>query len=680
MTCADQTVTFRLLDPWVGWQPDSDAPGLAGLKDQGGLRLDTVTGGLLRDDLLPWFGDPRLAPACRTGWYRLQTSAGGPRLFRRDPCTGDWPAVWTPDCDPGLLREPVAVAAGGHWLAVVDSGRVLLWDREGEHLAAVTDVPGARLAAVSRHGDLLAGGADGTVLWRFGPDGTLCGRIQTGVTGRLLGIRVGAGGTAWLLTQDGDGGPVRLWTGRPGGAFTATDPAALAAALPASDLVAAWPGGFCLRLCGPDGEPADECTTWSGAPLPGGPPRTPRYRDAAGLTTEWLDSGISRCRWHRVRLDAEVQAGGTLEVAVAVAEDPDAAVDPADWQQAPPGVLDFLVDQPPGRRLKLRLTLGGDGDTTPVVHRIRLDLPRSTSADLLPAAFRQDPVAEDFTERFLSLFDSSLADLDRVIERYPALLDPDGVPDGVLTWLGGLLGLSFEAGWGPGVRRALLAGSPGLYRARGTPAALAKVIEIVTGLAPDIEELASERLWATVSAAGAAPGDPAAAGQPAGPGPAVRAGLGTAAAGRRERRGRRAAGPDPAARGRRPERRRGVSARLPVPGQPAAARSVPGRRAGARRAGHPAGASAHRGHRPQRRPRPGGGRLVGGGGGHRAGAAAGAGARPGHGRGPVPAGPAGTFERGAAGTKGAAGRNPGQARDGDRRADAGLVRKREDLR
>ncbi len=680
MTCADQTATFRLLDPWVGWQPDGDATGLTGLTDEGGLRLDTVTGGLLRDDLLPWFGDPRLAAAGRTGWYRLQASAGGPRLLRRDPCTGDWPAVWSPDCDPGLLREPVAVAAGGHWLAVVDSGRVLLWDREGEQLAAVIGFPEARLAAVGRSGELLAGGADGTVLWRFGPDGTPRGRVRTGADGRLLGIRVGAGGTTWLLTQVGGSGPVRLWTGRPGEAFTATSPAALAAALPASDLVAAWAGGFCLRLCGPDGEPAEECTDWSGAPLTGGPPRTPRYRDTGGLTTEWLDSGISRCRWHRVRLDAAVPAGGTLEVAVAVAEDPDATVDPADWQQAPPGVLDLLVDQPPGRRLKLRLVLHGDGDTTPVVHRIRLDLPRSTSAGLLPAAFLQDPVAEDFTERFLSLFDSSLADLDRVIERYPALLDPAGVPDGVLTWLGGLLGLSFEAGWGPDVRRRLLAASPGLYRTRGTPAALSQVIEIITGLTPDIQELAGERLWATVPEAGAAPGEPGRRQQPAGPGPAVRAGHGAAAAGRRQRRWRLAAGPDPATRGRRPERRRGVGARLPVPGQPAAPRGIPGRRAGTRRARGPAGAGAHRGHDPRRRPRPGDRRLVGGGGGHGAGAAAGAGARPGRGRGAVPAGPAGAFEHRAAGTEGAAGRNPGQVRDGGRRADAGLVTEREDLR
>ena len=515
MTCADQNVTFRLLDPWVGWQPDGpgNASGLAGLDDEGGLRLDTVTGGLYRGDLLPWFGDVRLAPGCRGGWFLLATGPGAdPRLLRRDRCTGGWQPVWSPGCDPGLLRHPVAVAAGGHWLAVVDSGRVMLWDREGEQLTAEVVLPEARIAAVDRCGQLLVGGPDAADLWRFGPDGTSRGRVATGATGQLIGLRVDARGTAWLLAQEGEGGPLHLLSGRPGGAFTPAGQAALAAALPASDLVGAWAGGFCLRLCGPDGEPADVCTDWSGAPLAGGPPSSPRYVPAGTLVTEWLDSGISRCRWHRVRLDAEVPSGCTLDVAVTVAEAPDTAVDPADWQQAPPGVLDFLVDQPPGQRLKLSLTFRGDGSGTPVVHRIRLDLPRATSADLLPAAFRQDPLAEDFTERFLSLFDASLADLDRVIERHPALLDPNSVPDSALTWLGGLLGLSFEADWSPEVRRRLLTAAPGLYRGRGTPAALSRVIEIVTGLKPDIKELAGERLWATVSAAGTRWSDPAAAG------------------------------------------------------------------------------------------------------------------------------------------------------------------------
>ncbi|WP_138735586.1 phage tail protein [Modestobacter excelsi] len=513
MTQADPNTTFRLVDPYVGWQPDptSASTGLTGLADEDGLRLATLSGGLVRDDLLPWFPDPRLAHSSRSGWYLLASGAV-PRLLRRDPCTGAWRPLWTPSCDPELLHDPIAVAAAGHRLAVADKRRVLIWDHEGEQLTAVVDDPGARLVAVDATGAVVAAGAEASRLWRYGPDGTPHGSLRTGVAGQLVGLRIGPGGTVWLLSRDGDRGPLRLSTGRPGAAFATTDPAALAEALPASALVAAWAGGFCLRVPGREGETRDECADWSGAALSGGAPRAPRFRTSGTLVTGPLDSGISRCRWHRVRVDAEVPAGCSLSVAVAVTEDRAAEPHERDWQAAPAGVLDHLVDQPPGRWLRLRLTLTSDGERTPVVYRVRLDLPRSTSADLLPAAFRQDPLAEDFTERFLSLFDASLADLDRVIERYPALLDVDGVPDGALTWLGGLLGLGFDAGWGPDIRRRLVAAAPDLYRTRGTPAALSRVIEIVTGMAPDIRELAAERLWATVTAAGTAPGDPAAAG------------------------------------------------------------------------------------------------------------------------------------------------------------------------
>ena len=202
-----------------------------------------------------------------------------------------------------------------------------------------------------------------------------------------------------------------------------------------------------------------------------------------------------------MQVDADVPPGTALRVAVAATEE---AVVPGagDWQEAPPGALDFLVDQPPGRHLYVRLRLSGDGTATPVVRRVRLDFPRSTSADLLPATYREDPAADDFTERFLSLFDSSLGGLDRVVERYPALLDVHGVPDAALPWLGGLLGLAFEAGWDPTVRRALLAAAPELYRRRGTPWAIAEAVRIVFGVTPGIEELAARRNWLLVGERG----------------------------------------------------------------------------------------------------------------------------------------------------------------------------------
>ena len=218
-----------------------------------------------------------------------------------------------------------------------------------------------------------------------------------------------------------------------------------------------------------------------------------------------------------MRVDADVPTGTSVLVAVATSEDPTPAGTTAgppdsggyptgppnsgDWQEAGAASADFLVDQAPGRYLYLRLRLIGDGTTTPVVHRIRLDFPRVTSADQLPAVYTQDPAAADFTERFLSLFDAAFEDADRAVERYPALLDPGGVPDEVLPWLGGLLGLVFDPGWDAIIRRNLINAAPALYRGRGTLTALTQVINIVFGVDVAINELAADRAWGALNQA-----------------------------------------------------------------------------------------------------------------------------------------------------------------------------------
>ena len=66
-----------------------------------------------------------------------------------------------------------------------------------------------------------------------------------------------------------------------------------------------------------------------------------------------------------------------------------------DWQAAPNRSMDFLVDQPPGRFLFLRLRLTGDGLATPVVRRIQLDFPCLTCLEFLPPVYREQPEAED---------------------------------------------------------------------------------------------------------------------------------------------------------------------------------------------------------------------------------------------------------------------------------------------
>jgi phage tail-like protein len=159
-----------------------------------------------------------------------------------------------------------------------------------------------------------------------------------------------------------------------------------------------------------------------------------------------------------------------------------------DWQEAPENATDFLIDQPAGRYLYVRIRLRGSETKTPVIHRVRIDFPRVTSLNQLPTVYRENDEAEDFTERFLSLFDATMQDVDRVIERLPALVDARHVPEEVLPWLGAFLGIAFHSSWSTEQRRSLLQAAPQLYRQRGTRAGLVKAIELIFGVTPAIDE------------------------------------------------------------------------------------------------------------------------------------------------------------------------------------------------
>ena len=517
MSCAPGAPTFRLLDYLVGWDY-LDHYQLTDPDDSRGIRLASLgASGPDRGDFLPWLPDPRLAPGCgRCAWYLAAPQHG---LLRRKSCGGGWEPAWPLDCDPGPAGRPHAIAARGHLIAAATDAAVHVWRREGDQLVAV--IPGRATAlALAPWGELLLARDGSTDLNRFDLAGIPRGRIVTAMTGRVGALTTGRpltdGGecTIWALTETG--GSWQLWRGDRGSpdAFQQATLDNLATALDRSSLTAATDQGFCLTEPGPDGDLVTRCFGWDGQPADRISPAAATLRQSGQLLTTTIDSGLPRCRWHRVRVDADIPAGTSVTVAVATSDDPapEGAIagpldtdgypaglpNPADWQDAGPASADFLVDQAPGRYLYVRLRLTGNGATTPVVHRIRLDFPRVTSAGLLPAVYTQDPAAGDFTERFLSLFDAAFEEADRAVERYPALLDPGGVPDEVLPWLGGLLGLVFDAGWDAAIRRSLIAAVPRLYQGRGTSAALREVIKIVFGVDVKISELAADRNWAAL--------------------------------------------------------------------------------------------------------------------------------------------------------------------------------------
>jgi phage tail-like protein len=445
----------------------------------------------------------------------------GPRLLRRAPCSPAFEPVWPEGCGYPLA-DPVAVAALRHEVAVSDAGtgRVWAWSNGGAvpRASIPVDAPGA-IAFTPSGGLLVAVDATTTVL-RFTPSGDPVTQTRIDARGAIRKLAVASDCAVWAAVCD-DHDYVRLYRlDHAGGDWEEQSLERAQRDLPGSGVALVTLEGFCLADPTPAGEPVRRCYDWCGLPLEtlsdsAAAPVEPRGQ----LITGAIDSGMPGCRWHRVRVDADVPAGTGVAVAVAVADtDPapdlgDAAHDPLwqdfepglphpdDWQSAPAGSLDFLVDQPAGRYLFVRLRLTGQGPATPVVRRVRLDFPRVTSFDHVPAVYHQSPEVEDFGERFTSLFDASIEDLDRAVDRHPALLDVDGVPPEALPWIGGFLELAAEPWWGPDRYRGLLRAAPELYRRRGTPWALAKAIELVFGVEPAITEAAPQRAWGAVGSA-----------------------------------------------------------------------------------------------------------------------------------------------------------------------------------
>jgi phage tail-like protein len=510
---------FRLLDAYVGWD-GAHTDGLEGLDDPNGLRLTLASDAsgdaplaVIATRIVP----PRLARACEQCiWFMVTQAPPASRLLRLDSCDNTWDEPPARSCVPDNLEDAVAVAVSAHVIAIADraAGRVVLWSDRAERVIGEAAIAAPLALAFAPHGDLLVAAAGRGRLIRVDRSGIVRGEygptLPSGVVNRFA---FDTQERLWVvITRENERG--ELWFAqRSANEFVRASLAELLTSFPPTGVTVEAAQGFCLQRMGDDGLPAQSCYSWYGKPLANEclqPPTMATRVTQGQLLTTAIDSGIPRCLWHRIRVDADVPDGTRIDIAVATSEAAtppsqgmnDASWDtfpagiphPEDWQTITGSARDALILQPAGRCLFVRLRLTGDGTATPVVRRIHLDFPRATSASLLPAVYR-DEEAGDFTERFVGLFDATLGELDRNVEQFAALLDPQGVPDDALDWIASLLGIVFDPSWEPERRRALLAAAPALFRQRGTPQGLAEAIRLVFDVQPVIVETGSTRAW-----------------------------------------------------------------------------------------------------------------------------------------------------------------------------------------
>jgi phage tail-like protein len=214
-----------------------------------------------------------------------------------------------------------------------------------------------------------------------------------------------------------------------------------------------------------------------------------------------LDSELYRCQWHRVILTGQIPAGARVRVWTYTSESaqtPDSILALEDeWQTGSiivgqDGVpeRDCLVRSGEGRYLWLRLEFSSNGTATPVLERVRIEYPRISLRRYLPAVFAADPASTDFTDRFLSLFDTSLRSIESEIDTQARFFDPMSTPaivdrgTGVdfLSWLASWIGLVLDRQLPEARQRQLVKQATRLYPIRGTREGLRRQLLFYLGM------------------------------------------------------------------------------------------------------------------------------------------------------------------------------------------------------
>ena len=166
-----------------------------------------------------------------------------------------------------------------------------------------------------------------------------------------------------------------------------------------------------------------------------------------------VDSGEAGFAWHRLKLLARVPPEAAVRV---YARADDAPGWPA-WEAlrgraltsealrglfGPPTAQTDLLLQKNGRYLWLALELASGGAQPPQVDGLSLWMEGDHMTDYLPAVYR----GQDFTYRYLSIFNTLFQEMEAGIEALPRQLDPASASDGMAAFLARWLCMEPEKG------------------------------------------------------------------------------------------------------------------------------------------------------------------------------------------------------------------------------------------
>ena len=120
---------------------------------------------------------------------------------------------------------------------------------------------------------------------------------------------------------------------------------------------------------------------------------------------------------------------------------------------------------------------------------------------MLPMLYQDD----DFAQRLTAALDEVLAPALWALDDLDAYIDPWLAPLDFLDWLATWMGIELDQTWPEESQRAIVAGAADLYRWQGTARTISRLVEIYTGVLPELEESGGVS-W-SVAPGGKVPGD-----------------------------------------------------------------------------------------------------------------------------------------------------------------------------
>lgn len=223
-----------------------------------------------------------------------------------------------------------------------------------------------------------------------------------------------------------------------------------------------------------------------------------------------LDSGILECQWHRMVLETDLPPKTVVEISYSSSDESYLQIEidnkiadnkipkqeiakyldgKLKWSQPEKNPKDMLFRGKQGRYLWLRVKLSTfDEKVKPTITQMKIHYPRISYLRYLPAIYQENPASKEFLERFLSIFETTSYDLETRISHIYKYFDPDTVPPNFLNWLASWLNVALEEDWQEEKKRQLIQEAYSLYKQKGTPSGIERLIEIYTGKKPVLLE------------------------------------------------------------------------------------------------------------------------------------------------------------------------------------------------